>query len=183
MMLLSYVWCDSSITQPIHTFSFRSGVKCCISSCCSILAADFGAGWLLPDENCERCLWRRLQTERGVLPQDQGGLQAGPSLFGRLCLYEGQSRVLLHWQTGINRCLWGCNTFLAITIYERQWYWWYWWFSSQAVTLPFFTGSSTSPTSPIPTSGKYFYFADIRQLKLRESSWFNWVSGKCGSKG
>ena len=43
-------------------------------------------------------------------------------MFGQLYLYEGQSRVLLHWQTGTHRCLWGFKIFLAITIYERQWY-------------------------------------------------------------
>ena len=95
----------------IHTVSFTSGALYCISTCCSVLAADFGARWLLPDQNCERRPGRRLQTERGVHPQDQGGLQAGPNLFGRLCLYEGQPRVLLHWQTRTQRCLWGFKFF------------------------------------------------------------------------
>ena len=43
-------------------------------------------------------------------------------MFGQLYLYEGQSRVLLHWQTGTHRCLSGFKIFLSITIYERQWY-------------------------------------------------------------
>ena len=64
---------------------------------------------------------------------------------------------------------------------------------SQAVTLPFFTGSSISPLSPIPISGKYFYYASyspklkltsehqgvqLVQLRRPLSHWQSWPPGQ-----
>ena len=114
-------WTKVTTQLPVHTFSFTSGAKYYMSSCCSFLATDFGAGWLLSGENCERCPGRRLQTERGVHPQDQRTLQAGPKMCRPMCLYERQWGVLLHRQAGINRCLWGFKTFLDYMINIDTW--------------------------------------------------------------
>ena len=64
--------------------------------------------------------------------------------------------VYVYWRTAMKKCP------QDMLSYEGFLYWsWavliFFLSHSQAVTLPFFAGSSTSPMSPTPTSGKYFY--------------------------
>ena len=50
----------------------------------------------------------------------------------------------------------GLSSKLNLSAFDTGNFWSY----TQAVTLPFFSGSSTSPMPPIiPTPGKYFYYA------------------------